>query len=280
MKLPKVLSPVIGIAKYTFTDEIRQKSFVIMFALCALFILGIRGCYQGNYMVNGQALEAGTIIRIVSKMTFHAVVTAVMFLAALLSMRVFRHDRQDGMQSCILSKPITRPQYVAGKVLGLWTLSVAFMFTLHGIVFILASVNMKTLMPEYLLASLVCSLNLLFVVVAVLLLSLIMSDIIAFMCVAAIGIISYISDWIFAITHSKMGQAMLQQPDEQTGLTGGRIIYYLWPKIAGTQEFATSFLGGTGPYGDVSLYPLINIMAFVLVLGALLFWRFRKEDIV
>ena len=62
--MPKALPPIIKIAKYTLTDEVRQKSFIIMFVICAIFIFLVRGCYQGNYMVNGQALDAGTVIRV------------------------------------------------------------------------------------------------------------------------------------------------------------------------------------------------------------------------
>ena len=98
--MPKALSPIIKIAKYTLTDEVRQKSFVVMFVICVIFIFLVRGCYHGNYMVNGQALDAGTIVGSVSKVTFHVIAVGVMLLAALLSMRVFRRDRDDGMQSC------------------------------------------------------------------------------------------------------------------------------------------------------------------------------------
>jgi len=280
MKMPKTLPPIIKIAKYTLTDEVRQKSFVVMFVICAIFIFLIRGCYQGNYMVNGQALDAETVIRLVSKVTFHFIAAGVMLLAALLSMRVFRRDRDDGMQSCILSKPIARWQYVAGKILGLWALSITFMFILHSIVFITTSVNLKVVMPEYLIASLLCSFNLLFVVVAVLLLSLLMPDIVAFLCVIGIGIIGFVADGIFAISHSQMAQTMIQQPGAQPDLTGWNIVYYLWPKLSGTQQFASSLIGGEGFQGFVSIYPLINVLIYVLILGALLFRRFRNEDII
>ena len=278
--MPKALPPIIRIAKYTLTDEARQKSFIIMFALCAIFIFLMRGCYQGNYMVNGQALDAVTVIRVMSKMTFHVIAAGVMLLTALLSMRVFRRDRDDGMQSCILSKPIARWQYVAGKILGLWALSILFMFILHGIVFIMTSINLKVVMPEYLLASLLCSFNLLFVVVAVLLLSLLMPDIVAFLCVLGIGIVGFVADGIFALSHSQMAQAMIQQPGSPSDLTGWKVVYYLWPKLSGTQQFASSFIGGEGFHGFESIYPLINILIYGLILGTLLFLRFRNEDII
>ena len=280
MKMPKALPPIIRIAKYTLTDEVRQKSFIIMFVTCAIFIFLIRGCYQGNYMVNGQVLDAGTIIRVVSKVTFHVIAAGVMLITALLSMRVFRRDRDDGMQSCILSKPIARWQYVAGKILGLWALSIIFMFILHSIVFIITSINLKVVMPEYLIASLLCSFNLLFVVVAVLLLSLLMPDIVAFLCVMGIGIVGFVADGIFAISHSQMAQAMIQQPGSQSDLTWWKFVYYLWPKLSGTQQFASSFIGSEGFHGFGSIYPLINILIYGLILGTLLFRRFRKEDII
>ena len=135
MKSSKALPPITRIAKYTLIDEVRQRSFIVMFVICAIFVLLIRGCYQGNYMVDGHSLDAGTIVRVVSKVTFHIIGAGVMVLAALLSMRIFRRDRNEGMQSCILSKPIARWQYVLGKIVGLWVLSVAFMFILHSIVF-------------------------------------------------------------------------------------------------------------------------------------------------
>jgi ABC-type transport system involved in multi-copper enzyme maturation permease subunit len=280
MKMPKAIAPIIKIAKYTLTDEARQKSFIIMFALCAIFIFLMRGCYQGNYMVNGQALDAFTVIRVMSKMTFHVIAAGVMLLTALLSMRVFRRDRDDGMQSCVLSKPIARWQYVAGKILGLWALSILFMFILHGIVFIMTSINLKVVMPEYLLASLLCSFNLLFVVVAVLLLSLLMPDIVAFLCVLGIGIVGFVADGIFALSHSQMAQAMIQQLGSPSDLTGWKVVYYLWPKLSGTQQFASSFIGGEGFHGFESIYPLINILIYGLILGTLLFLRFRNEDII
>jgi len=280
MKMPQALSPIIKISKYTLTDEVRQRSFIVMFVICAIFIFLVRGCYHGDYMVNGQELEAGKVVIMVSKITFHVIAFGVMFLAALLSMRLFRRDRDDGTQSSILSKPINRWQYVAGKILGLWVLLIIFMFILHGIVFVITSINLKIVMPEYLIASLLCSFNLLFVVVTVLLLSLMMPDIAAFLCVMGIGIFGSVADGIFAMSYSPMGQAMMQQPHSQSDLTFWNVVYYLWPKLSGAQQFASSLINSEGFQGLLSLYPLINVLIYVLILGALLFWRFGNEDII
>ncbi len=281
MKMPKTFPSIARIARYTLLDEVRQKSFVIMFAICAVCVFLVRGCYHGDYMVNGQSLDAGTIVRALSKVTFHIIGAGVMVIAALLSMRAFRRERNEGMQSCVLSKPIARWQYVAGKIAGLWVVSLLFMFILHGIVFLVTSVNLNVFMPEFLVASLLCSINLLFVVVAVLLLSLLMPDIVAFLCVLGIGVAGFVADGIAAASHSQMAQVMMRQPGAgpHADLTWWKVVYYVWPKLLGVQQSATSLLGSEPFHGFGSLYPFINVLLYCLILGALLFRRFRNEDI-
>ncbi|NVN93368.1 MAG: ABC-2 transporter permease [Desulfuromonadales bacterium] len=278
----KTLSPITRITKYTLIDEVRHKSFVIMFVICAICVFLIRGCYQGNYMVNGHSLNAGTIVRTLSKATFHIIGAGVMVIAALLSMRIFRYDRNEGVQSCVLSKPIARWQYVMGKVIGLWGVSVLFMFILHSIVFLITSINLQIFMPEYLVASLLCSINLLFVVIAVLFLSLLMPDIMAFLCVLGIGVVGFVADGIAVASHSQMAQAMMQQSGAhpQSDLTWWKVVYYLWPKLLGVQQLASSLIESESFHDFAAIYPLINVLLYCLILGALLFKRFRNEDIV
>jgi len=282
METSKALPHITRITKYTLIDEVRQRSFVVMFVICAICVFLIRGCYQGNYMVNGQTLDAGTVVRALSKVTFHIIGAGVMVIAALLSMRIFRRDRNEGMQSCILSKPIARWQYVMGKILGLWVVSVLFMFILHSIVFLVTSIDLKIFMPEYLIASLICSVNLLFVVIAVLFLSLLMPDIIAFLCVLGVGAVGFVADGIAAASHSQIAQTMLQQPggSPQSDLTWWKVVYYVWPKLLGVQQQAASLIESKSFHGFSTIYPLMNVLLYCLILGALLFKRFRNEEIV
>lgn len=281
MKRAVLFSPVLKIAKFTVVDEIRQRSFVVMFIICALGIFSLRSCHQGHYMVNGQLLEGVTIARQVSNITFHLIAAGAMFITALIAMRAFRSDRDSGMQSCILSKPIDRRQYVAGKILGFWSLSFIFMFTLHTLVCIMASINMQTFRPVYLVASLLCSVNLLFVILAVLLLSLYLPDVVAFLCALGIVAAGWIADLFYQLSHNPMTQAMLHQtggavlPD----LTWGKMVYFLWPKVTATQQWVASLLGIAGLQGISALYPLCNVLLYCLVLAILLIRLFRKEEI-
>jgi ABC-type transport system involved in multi-copper enzyme maturation permease subunit len=279
MERPKTHSIVFKIAKYAFADEVRQKSLIVLFILSTLSVLLLRQCYKGDYMVNGQMLSTDAIALTLSKVAFHVIAAGAMFIAALLTMRVYRRDRDEGMLSCILAKPIDRWQYVTGKILGLWALSVLFMFILHSIVFFISSLSVKTLVSAYLIAFLICSLNLLLVILAVFLLSLMLPDIAAFLSAVGIGIVSLALNGIYSFSQSQMGQAMMQQSMDHgpLGFTWWNAVYYLWPNIFGTQYFATSLIGNEG---GVAVYPLINVLLYCLILGVVLFWRFRNEDVV
>jgi hypothetical protein len=137
-------------------------------------------------------------------------------------------------------------------------------------------------MPEYLVASLLCSINLLFVVIAVLLLSLLMPDIVAFLCVLAVGIIGFVADGIAAASHSQIAQAIVQQSGAhpQSDLTWWKVVHFFWPKLLGIQQLASSLIESESSHGFGPTYPLINVLVYCLILGALLFKRFRNEDIV
>ena len=77
-----------------------------------------------------------------------------------------------------------------------------------------------------------------------------------------------------------MGQALMPSAGPQSGLGGWTVFYWLWPQISGTERLGSSLIAWQGFPGFMSVYPLINILAYVVVLGALLFWRFDREDIV
>jgi ABC-type transport system involved in multi-copper enzyme maturation permease subunit len=277
--MSKPFVSIFNIAKYTISDEVHQRSFLVLFALSVLFVFFVRGCYQGNYIINGRELQVEAIVGTVSRITFHMIAAGMLLLAALFSMRVFRHDWENGMQTCILSKPITRVQYVLGKLFGLWLLSSFFMLVLHAVIFLTVFLQLKIWMPGYLGASLLCTFNLLFVVVSVLLFSLWMPDIVAFLSVMAIVAISFVGDGIYAVSHSPLAQSMMSRQEISEGLTGWKAVYYLWPKISGTQNFASSWIHFEEWPSGIQFYSLINIIIYCIALGLLLLFCFRNKDI-
>lgn len=169
-----------------------------------------------------------------------------------------------------------------GKILGLLAISSLFMFILHSIVFLITCINLKVFMPGYLVASMLCSINLLFIIIAVLLLSLMMPDIAAFLSVLGVGVVGFVADGIAAASRSQIAQAMLQQSNgqPQSDITWWKIVYFFWPKLLGVQQLAYSLVESESNHGFGPIYPFINVLVYCLILGALLFKRFRNEEIV
>jgi len=109
-----------------------------------------------------------------------------------------------------------------------------------------------------------------------------MPDIVAFLCILGVGVAGFVADGIAAVSQSQMAQSMMQQSGShpQSDLAWWKVVYYLWPKLLGVQQSASSLIGSESFHGFGSINPLINILIYCLILGALLFHRFRNEDIV
>jgi ABC-type transport system involved in multi-copper enzyme maturation permease subunit len=228
---------IIPIVRYTVADLLHQKSFFIMLGVCIGFVLLLRGCYKGNYVMNNQAVDSVTVAWHASIIAFHVVSAGVLLIAAILSMNLFRRDREDGTAEYMLSKPVHRNTYVFGRVMGVWLVSFGFMFILHLTIFLITLMSAGGTMPGYLLASAVCSANVLFVVLLVCLLSLFLPDFAAaFVGLGVVGI-SYISDIVFQIMQNAMVQSALG-----TAYTRVSVWRTAWPKVSSLQYYAVSLV--------------------------------------
>jgi ABC-type transport system involved in multi-copper enzyme maturation permease subunit len=277
MNTLKILLHIIG---HTVFDQVRQKSFMVIFIICGFIVLGIKNCYQGDYTINSQHVEGAMVALGVSKAMSGVVATVAMIIAALFSMRILKRERDDGTQSTILSKPVSRHEYVLGKMTGLWIVTFLFMFVLHAVIFTIGFVKTGEAMPGFLLASLLCSIDILFVVSFVMLLSLYLPDFACFIIVSAIGVFGYIGDGIYSVSQSKMVQEVFtgnasQLPD----ISVWKIVYFALPKLSTVQFFASSFISNE-PFDYAGpIHPMINIVLYCIVSIGLLLFLFRKQDV-
>lgn len=277
--MKRTCATIATLAWWTILDEFRQRSVVIFFAACAAFMFVMRGCYQASYVVNGEALDAATII---SQATFHVVAAGVMMITALMAMRILKRERDDGTQAYLLSRPIARWHYLAGKIAGLWLGSTASMLALHGVLCLMAFLNAHVVSPGYLTASLLCSVNLLLVVLAVMALSLWIPDFLAFLAILGVGVVSFIGHGVEAVAQNPMVQSAMQQSGAQGahGLPWWKAAWILWPKLGGLQVAASSLIGSESFSAGALVNPLVNVVVFCCVLGALCYIGFSREEIV
>lgn len=269
------MNNLVKVAAFTVVDQMKHKSFYVLLLISILFTLMIRGCYQGDYTVNGQEINNITLAWHVSKIVFQIIAAGMFLMVSMLAMKIFSRDRADGGLVLFLCRPVSRWQYVLGRIGGTWALCLVFMFLLHLTIFLTVWTKTGAPVPGYLTASLVSSINLLFVIVCVCFLSLFMPGFISALFTMGILMVGFISDGGHQILNTELVQSAVP-PTVNTDPALWRILY---PKVFMVQAYADSIISQSqlSPMGP--LHPLLNLLIFILLIMALLLLSFHKKEI-
>ncbi len=256
-------------------DQMRHKSFYILLALSILFILTIRGCYDDGYTVNGKMVDSATVAWHVSKIAFHLIAAGMFLMVAMLSMKIFSRDREDGSTVLFLARSVFRWQYILGRVTGTWALCLVFMFILHLTIFLTVWAKSGAVISGYLTASLVCSINLFFVIACVCFLSLFMPDFISAFFTMGILFVGFISDGGHQIINSDIVSSAF--PSSANG--GPALWRVLYPKVFMLQAYADAIISKSDFHNMGPFHPLLNISLFILLILMLMLAFFNRKEI-
>ena len=263
------------IVLYTMRDQMRHKSFYVLLGLSILFVLATRGCYNGRYIVNGEIVPNTAVALQVSRIVFQLIAAGMFLMAAMLSMKIFSRDHEDGSVVLFLSRPVFRWQYVLGRVAGTWAICAVFMFILHSAIVLTVWTKTGAFVEGYLTASLVCSTNLLFVVACTCFLSLYMPDFISALFTMGIVFVGLISDGGYQIFNSDVARfALSSSPNWEPALW--RILY---PKVFMVQAYADSIISQSQFHTMGPLPPLLNLSCYILLITALMLGSFHRKEI-
>lgn len=267
------MNHLIRISLITVKDQMRQKSFFLLLAAAVVFILLIRGCYQGRYSVNGQPVDSVSVAWHASLLVFYVIAAGMFLMTSMLSMGIFSRDRDDGSMVMFLSRSVDRWQYVLGRIAGTWILSAAFMFILHLTIFLIVLANTGGMITGYLTASLLCSLNLLFAIVLTCFLSLFLPNVMAAIFTLGIIGISFISDGAYQAMQSALIRQILSI---ETHASLWRIFF---PKVYMLQHYATTLITNNAFDGMSPAYVWGNIVFYTGALAAAALWCFYRSEI-
>jgi ABC-type transport system involved in multi-copper enzyme maturation permease subunit len=259
---------------YTLGDQMRHKSVFILLGMSILFIMMIRGCYDGQYTVNEKVLDSAAIAQYVSKIVFHLITVGTILMASLLSMKLFSRDQEDGNTVLFLSRSVFRWHYVLGRVVGTWVLCVGFMFLLHLTIFTTVWLKSGTAIPGFLMASLISSLNLLFVIACVCCFSLLMPDFISVLVTFGILFVGFVSDGGYQFFTSDLMRTVA--PGQSLEPTLWRVWY---PKVFMVQAYADTVIGSAEFHPMGPLHPVVNLSLFILLLMAFMVRVFNQKEI-
>lgn len=269
------MNSFLKITGYTIRDQMRHKSFYVLLGLSILFVLMIRGCYSGQYVVNGKQLDNITIAWHVSKIVFQVIASGMFLIVILLSMKIFNRDLEDGSLVLFLSRPVFRRQYILGRIAGTWFLCLVFMFILHATIFLTVWVKTGAAIPGYLTASLVCSINLLFIAVLVCFLSLYLPDFISAVFTVGILFVGYISDG----GHQILNSEILKTAVPSAAASPPALWRILYPKVYMVQAYADSIIGQSSFNNMGPLQPILNVSFFIILITTLILVVFNKKEI-
>lgn len=256
-------------------DQMRHKSFYVLLGLSILFILTIRGCYDGGYSVNGKMVDNATVAWHVSKIVFHLIAAGMFLMVSMLSMKIFSRDHEDGSVVLFLPRSVFRWQYVVGRVTGTWALCSVFMFILHLTIFLTVWAKTGDIISGYLIASLVCSINLLFVIACVCLFALFIPDFISALFTMGILFVGFISDGGYQIINSDIVRSAVP-----SAINPGPALWrVLFPKVVMVQAYADAIISKSEFHNMGPFHPLLNLSFFILLIMTLMLSCFNRKEI-
>ncbi len=269
---PKTL---LRIASYTAADEFRSRGFLVLTIISIAALVLLRGCFSGEVVVNGDKLNPAELGWHASFIAFYFISVVGMLMAVLISMRLFRHERENGSAVAILSGPVNRTEYLLGRSLGVWILSSVFMLVLHFTVFLIVLITVHARIPGFLLASFISTIAVLFLTQLVLALSLFTSDILSALVGIVVIVVSFISDSLYMVMRSDLAKQLIQNASE----ANVAIWRVLWPKVGALQLYAVSIMQKNEFHSMGPVHPVFNLLIYVALLTVLLSWKFRREEI-
>jgi ABC-type transport system involved in multi-copper enzyme maturation permease subunit len=263
---------------YTILDELHHKSFYVLTIIAIGFTWLLKGCFTGNYTVNGEQINKVTIGWNASLIGFNIIAFGGVLTAILLSMRAFLRDRDDGSAVMILSKPVNRMEYLVSKVIGLWILSYGLIFILHTSVYIIMLINTGGGIVWYYPASLILSLNMLAIICIVMLCTLFLPDVLSAILGIVIAVGSLIIDLVYSASQTEIAQNIMRQVD--TTERSASWVWVAWPKISALQLYATSLIKQSDFHALGPLHPVVNILIYIVISFVITAVVFNRRDVI
>ncbi|MBT8339007.1 MAG: ABC transporter permease [Desulfatitalea sp.] len=245
----------------------------MLLVVAILFLLLLRNCYHGSYIVNNQPVDQMALGFHASLIAFHVVAAGMFLMTTLLAMGIFSRDREDGSMVLFLARAVDRWQYLLGRIAGTWVLSTLFMFLLHLTIALIGLANTGSMTGGYLTASLMCSVNLLFAIVLTCTCSLFLPNVMAALFSLIIIGVSFVSDGAYQLMH---GEALRQVIAGANHTAPWRILY---PKVYMLQDLASTSISGRPFEGMTPAYACLNVLFFTAALAAVALWRFHQREI-
>ena len=246
-----------AVALNTFRETIRDRIFYIV-AVFGLILVGSSALLS--------PLTLGAQGKIVTDVGLGAMTLLGLLVVVLVGSNMLRKELDKHTITTILTKPITRRQYLLGKFGGL-TMTLASMLLLMSLLFVVVMlISQVTLHPRFLAAFYLTFLELTLINAAVLLFSTFVSPALAAVFTLCLFVVGHLSESIMAF-----GQVM----GGRLHATIAKSVYYVVPNLEVFNIRGSVVHGDPISVGHICLATLYGITysALLLVLAGVIFAR-------
>ena len=257
-----------AIAKVGFKECLRYRIFYFILIIAIFFIFLGKSCTPQMSTNNSMIIDLKTQQNLAMKVGFHGIIFWSVMLCGLLSSNLLSKEEEEGTVAMTLSRPVSRAQFVAGKILSVIMISTFNLIMLSGVFLFLFYVEMKQFNPSILLSFLIMVISLILYALMTVALSFFIPRIVT----------PLVSMFIYLFT---LWIALPAYFDtiKYIWIPSGRIemFYKYLPKFGDIQFFSASFIDVSAKNYDIML-SCINALFYIFFFWFLILFLFKKRS--
>ena len=257
-----------AIAKVGFKECLRYRIFYFILIMAVFFILLGKSCTPQMSTGNNQIIDLKTQQTLAMKVGFHGIIFWSVMLCGLLSSNILSKEEEEGTVAMTLSRPVSRAQFVAGKILSVIMISIFNLILLSGVFLFLFYVEMEQFNPSILLSFLIMVITLILYALMTVALSFFIPRI------AAPLVSMFI--YLFTLWISLPAYA---DSIKYIWTPSGRIelFYKFLPKFGDIQFIGASFIDVSVKNYDIILI-FTNVLFYIIFFWFLILFLFKKRS--
>jgi ABC-type transport system involved in multi-copper enzyme maturation permease subunit len=263
------MKSVWAIAQIGLKKQLRNKVLYFIFALTLLSIFAGRGCNTGTVIGSGLLLNKEMRSTIIITTVFHIITFWGLGLCGLIASGVLPKELEDKTALMVLSRPISRTQYLFGKLLSVLFISTAMLFSLGSIFIVLLYFDTGYAPVNIIPGFIMLLINYIFVAVSSFCLSLCIPRVI----VPFIGLLVYLTSISLEMPFYFNKIRSIWEPSAVF-----TTLHALFPQLGGVQFLCGSFIQSIPSFNDC-LIPLTNVILYSFLLWILVIVMFGKKQL-
>ena len=255
-----------AIAKLGFKECLHYRIFYFILIMAVFFIFLGKSCTPQISTNNSMIIDLKTQQNAAMKAGFHGIIFWSVMLCGLLSSNLLSKEEEEGTVAMTLSRPVSRAQFVAGKILSVIMISTFNLILLSGVFLFLFYVEMKQFNPSILLSFLIMVISLILYA----LMTVALSFFIPRIAVPLVSMFIYLMTlWISLPAYFETIK-YIWIPSNRV-----EMFYKFLPKFGDIQFIGASFIGVSLQNYDIIMV-FTNAMFYIIFFWFLILFLFKK----